>query len=346
MPAGRFLRAQIEAVLAEKIPSALSPQPQVQRTLTPTNIEEVDELLQGGMPAGAISEIVGPESSGRTALALAFLAGITRTERVCAWIDVSDTLHPESAAAIGVNLSRMLWVRCGASSSRSHPGSCQRELVFPEKFTTPPLPIRGLHGGGFGPHPRTEGKGLPAAIGDLLVSPGAVCVQPAGAEANPGAGTKRQAPGQEPVRSRKESFSAGKPWVRLDQALRVTDLLLQAGGFASVVLDMGSIEAEHALRVPLATWFRFRAAAERTQTNFLLLTQHPCAKNSAGLVLRLEQGNPLTGNLTIFTGLEHRAELDRRRFPTSSADIFSMRKPPQSIRTAAWQSQTSWTGRS
>ncbi len=55
----------------------------------------------------------------------------------------------------------------------------------------------------------------------------------------------------------------GKSWSRLEQALRVTDLLLQAGGFSCIVLDMGSLNAEYALRVPLATWFRFRAAAER-----------------------------------------------------------------------------------
>ncbi len=54
-----------------------------------------------------------------------------------------------------------------------------------------------------------------------------------------------------------------KSWSRLEQGLRVTDLLLQAGGFSCIVLDMGSLNAEYALRVPLATWFRFRAAAER-----------------------------------------------------------------------------------
>ena len=55
-----------------------------------------------------------------------------------------------------------------------------------------------------------------------------------------------------------------KPYSRLDQALRVADLLLQAGGFSAIVIDMGSVAPEFALRVPLATWFRHRAAAERT----------------------------------------------------------------------------------
>ena len=34
---------------------------------------------------------------------------MTLEGKVCAWVDVSDTLHPESAAAIGVDLSRLLW---------------------------------------------------------------------------------------------------------------------------------------------------------------------------------------------------------------------------------------------
>ena len=43
----------------------------------------------------------------------------------------------------------------------------------------------------------------------------------------------------------------------------MADLLLQAGGFSCVVLDMEQLSAEYALRVPLTTWFRFGAAAER-----------------------------------------------------------------------------------
>ncbi len=74
---------------------------------------EIDLLLHGGFPVGALSEMVGPECSGRTSLALTFVAGMTQAGKVCAWVDVSDTLHPESAAAMGVDLSRLLWIRCG-----------------------------------------------------------------------------------------------------------------------------------------------------------------------------------------------------------------------------------------
>jgi recombination protein RecA len=340
MPSAAALRAQIEAVLAKKIPSALTPQPHILRPVMPTNVREIDELA-GGLPAGAISEIVGPESSGRTSLALAFVAGITQAGKVCAWVDVSDALHPESAAAAGVDLSRMLWVRCGVTSQRGQRQSAQPEIVFPVKYTLPPAPIKGLHGGGFGPHPRTEAKGLSTAVGDLLEVRPPVCAESV-RKPRPQKEDYEQPAVRVPGRRK---APAGKPWPRLDQALRATDLLLQAGGFASIVLDMGSIEPEHALRVPLATWFRFRAAAERTQMNFLLLTQDACAKNSAGLVLHLGESRVLATAATVFTGIEHRAELDYRRFAPSTENVLPLRKPAQSVRTTAWRSKASWTAR-
>jgi hypothetical protein len=81
----------------------------------------------------------------------------------------------------------------------------------------------------------------------------------------------------------KPQVKDAKPWARIAQALRAADLLLQAGGVSAIVLDMAGIAPEHAARVPLATWFRYRAALERTRTSLLLLTQHSCAKSSAEL---------------------------------------------------------------
>ena len=127
MPTAQHLRAQIEANLAQRIPSALTPLPRVSSPVAPTGIREIDALLHGGLPVGAISEIVGPECSGRTSLALTFVAGMTQAGKVCAWVDVSDTLHPESAAAIGVDLSRLLWIRCGASPYSTFAFQCGRK---------------------------------------------------------------------------------------------------------------------------------------------------------------------------------------------------------------------------
>src|SRR5580698_5371501 len=185
-----------------------------------------------------------------------------------------------------------------------------------------------------------EAKGLSAAVSDLL---GSVAIAPRCAEPvhKPRPEPKRHEDGQQltpfPSVARK-STSRGKSWSRLEQGLRVTDLLLQAGGFSCIVLDMGSLKAEYALRVPLATWFRFRAAAERLQSNVLLLTQHACSRNSAGLVLRLDPASMLSDSSTVFTGLKHQAELTRQRF--AQGNVLPLRKQPQSVPTAQWQAKT------
>ncbi len=345
MPSATIIRNQIETSLATRIPSALTPAPRIIRPVAPTGIKNIDELLEGGLPLGALTEIVGPECSGRTSLAISFLAGMTQATKVCAWIDVSDALNPESAAAAGVDLSRLLWVRCGVHALSRRQPSSQPAFSLPEKYLFPEPIKQGLHGGGLGSHPRNEVKGLSDAVSGLL-QPAAfapLCAEP-----------------QRRVRSEKEVFEAhskqtvtkhnrklipsNKPWSRIDQALRVTDLLLQGGGFSAIVLDMGSIAPEYASRVPLATWFRYRAAAEKTQASILLLTQHPCVKSSAELLLRLHLCNPLGDEVTVFTGIEHRLEVTRRRYSQTPTNVVPLRKPPQSVTTASWRSRTTWAG--
>ena len=166
MPSAAALRIEIERALERRFPAALTPVPQTISETATTGVPEVDALLDGGLPVGAISEVAGPQSSGRTGLALSFLAQQTRDERVCAWVDAGDAFDPESAAASGVNLKQLLWVRSRAAAAPS------------------------------------------AESGSRISS---------------GWKAKTQAP----------------VWTRLDQALRATDLLLQAGGFSAIVLDLG-----------------------------------------------------------------------------------------------------------
>src|SRR5438034_11583311 len=70
-------------------------------------------------PRGAVTEIYGPPSSGRTTLLLSALAQATATEEVCALIDVDDAFDPASASAAGVALNRLLWIRCGGHPERA-----------------------------------------------------------------------------------------------------------------------------------------------------------------------------------------------------------------------------------
>lgn len=326
------LRLQIE----QRIPSSLTPAPRLLRPVAATGIAALDEQLEGGLPVGAISELTGPECSGRTSVALAFLAGLTQAAKVCAWVDVSDVLDPVSAAAAGVDLARLLWVRCGVQPERHKQQLSLPGFALPEQYTAPPPIKQGLHGGGFGPHPRTETRGLEHAIPAFL---GPRCAEPQRR-------VRREVPA--PPISPQPSASlpsrpprparAKKPWDRLDQALRATDLLLQAGGFSAIVLDMGGIAPEYAARVPLATWFRWRAAAERTQTSLVLLTQKSCAQSSAEVLLRFTPGNAGEEETTVLAGIDGCAAVDRRRFA-------EMRKPPQREQAARWTSRTAWAGR-
>jgi recombination protein RecA len=233
-------------------------------------------------------------------------------------------------------------VRCGVSSAKPQPS--ENKFRLPKKFLVSPPAKKGLHDGGFGPHPRGEVKGLSNAVSGLLrpelVAPR--CAEPQHRE-RPRRETFEPIPFQTSKR-RAKNF-APKPLSRIDQALRVTDLLLQAGGFSAIVVDLGSITPDYASRVPLATWFRYRAAAERTQASILLLTQHPCAKSSAGLVLRIQPSGPLRDEQTVFTGISHRIEIARERFAPALTKVIPLWKPPQSERLATWRSRPVWAGR-
>jgi len=291
---------------------------------------------------GAVSELVGPECSGRTAVALSFLARLTQAAKVCAWIDASNTFDPVSAAASGVDLARLLWVRCGASQKIVQRST--RSFTLPDKYLVSPPAKKGLHGGGFGPHPRNEVKGLSNAVSDLLKSKAIAprCSEP-----------------QRNIRQKQETFEASyrlasaarrpsplsKPWSRMEHALKTADLLLQGGGFSALVLDMASLTPEFVSRVPLATWFRYRAAAERTQSSILLLTQYPCAKSSAEVLLRLQQADAICDEVTVFGGIKPHVEVARRRFTQTESNVVPLRKPPQNVNTASWQSRTTWAGR-
>jgi hypothetical protein len=311
------------------------------RPVAATGIELLDDLLGGGLPIGAISELAGPECSGRTSAAISFLARTTQAAKVCAWIDVSNAFDPASAAAAGVDLARLLWVRCGVSQVDT---ACQsHNFVLPASYYAPPSVKKGLHGGGFGSHPRNEVKGLSDAVAGLLqrevIAPR--CAEPQH-RARPV--QKSFEPSHRPFPTARQASRSSKPWSRIEQALRTTDLLLQGGGFSAIVLDMGGLAPEFVSRVPLATWFRYRAAAERTQSNILLLTQHACAKSSAELVLRLQRAEALCDEATVFTGIRPSLEVARQRF-ARSANVLPLRKPSQSLSAASWEIRTAWAGR-
>ena len=111
-------RAQIESSLGERLSSTLLLRERTAPLTASTGIPTLDALT-GGLPRGALSEFSGPISSGRTGVMLAALANATQREEICALVDASDSFDPASAAAAGVDLDRLLWVRCSEPRSVS-----------------------------------------------------------------------------------------------------------------------------------------------------------------------------------------------------------------------------------
>jgi recombination protein RecA len=304
MPSAAALRLEIERTLERRFPAALTPVPRTIREGYATGIGEVDELLNGGLPVGAISELTGPESSGRTSLALAFVAQRTAEARPCAWVDVDDALDPESAAANGVQLRQLLWVRCKGR---------EKETKGPRE--------RGNKGA------REQGiEGAREREANARRSGGRV---------NPSS--------TQPDSTRPDSTRPNwawrdwtrLDWTRLDQALRATDLLLQAGGFAAIVLDLGSTAPEQANRIPAATWFRYRQAAERTRCCLVVIGQRPYARSAAEMVLQCEPARAAVAGETVLRGFGFAVRRGRERFAPVE---IGTRKPPK----ATWQANAAW----
>ncbi len=81
----------------------------------------------------------------------------------------------------------------------------------------------------------------------------------------------------------------------VEQALRVTDLLLQSGGFGLVMIDLGDVPFKIARRVPLASWFRFQRAVEHTPTVLFVITRAPCTQSSASLLVKVTAQSSVAG---------------------------------------------------
>jgi hypothetical protein len=172
----------------------------------------VDRHLGGGLPVGQFSEIVGPRSSGRTSLLMSMLATATQRDDRVALIDAFDTFDPESAAATGVELRRMLWVRGDGS--------------------TPAFPFLGSRQ----------------------------------------SGTERA----------------------IDRALKATNLILQAGGFGVVALDLADAPATALRRIPLTTWKRLQRVLDGQQTVGVVVGNMPMSRSAGGVSLVLRPASTAT----------------------------------------------------
>ncbi len=182
-----------------------------ERWAAPTGIAALDARLEGGLPRGHLSEVIGPRSSGRLAIVLSALAGATLRGEAVALIDTLDMFDPVSASATGIDFQRMLWIRGESSGSARVSLSCE--------------------------------------YGTLQKS--------------------------------------------VDRAVKALNIVLQAGGFGVVVLDMGEVAPQAIKRLPYTTWLRLQRVIEGSDTACVLIGSEPIARSSGGVTVVLTSGSRL-----------------------------------------------------
>ena len=107
-----FSKAEIESAIASRFSSAFQPHEKGPAELIRSGIPEIDSFTLGGLPRGAITEVFGSASSGRTSFMFSALAHATNHEEVCAVVDTNNSFDPKSATRAGINCERLLWIRC------------------------------------------------------------------------------------------------------------------------------------------------------------------------------------------------------------------------------------------
>jgi hypothetical protein len=181
-------KTELEAEIAGRFGDAFRIHEKAVVETLSTGIDEIDALT-GGLPRGAISEIFGPASSGRTSLMYSLLAYATTHQETCALVDTNDVFAPTAAVAAGMNFDRLLWVRCAGN---------------------------------------------------------------------------------------------------LEHAFKAADLLLHAGGFGLVVLDLGDVPGKEARQIISSWWYRFRRTVEDRPTVLTVISEESCTRSCAALALGLK----------------------------------------------------------
>ena len=182
-----FSKVEIESGISERFGDAFRIQKKPAAEFLQTGVEEIDSLI-GGVPRGAITEIFGLNSSGRTSLVYSMFAYASTHDEICALVDTNNVFAPCAAVCAGIDFDRLLWIRCASN---------------------------------------------------------------------------------------------------IEHAFKATDLLLHAGGFGLIVLDMGDVAGNDVRRIISSWWYRFRRTVENKPTAIIVLTQESATRSCAALALEL-----------------------------------------------------------
>ena len=193
-------------------------------------INELTSLFTKGLRRGIIAEIFGARSSGRTSLCLYILAQATSKGEVCAVVDLYDSFDPASAAAAGVQLDHIVWVRCRGNA---------------------------------------------------------------------------------------------------EHAIRASDLLLHAGGFGIVTLDLCEASPRVLNRIPLSYWHRFRRAIEHTPTTLVICADSQQARSCSQSSLQAKL------KVTSWTGKAPFCRLNGLEIQATPGKVSSIRPYSLFLRVAA-----------
>ncbi len=186
------LRSHLESLLrARKLDVTLTHDraPVVDDDLAPVGVPVVDVALGGGLRRGQLSEIVGRRSSGRTGVMHQAMRAAAARDELVALVDTHDRFDPDSASTIGLDLSRLLWIR---------------------------------------------------ETGDM------------------------------------------------NRAVKAMNLVLQAGGFGLVVLDLADLSGAAVRGLPFTTWFRLARVIEGSPTIALVIAVEHVARSAGGATIALE----------------------------------------------------------
>lgn len=113
---------------------------------------------------------------------------------------------------------------------------------------------------------------------------------------------------------RPESFD-NAPSLKLDCALKAANLILQAGGFGLVVLDLADASPSDIRRLPFTTWFRLQRPIEGSSTACVLLASEPTARSAGGVSVALRRVAQAESKswASYFVGFDVEADIRRAR---------------------------------